>query len=477
MKVRVRLQRYARFRIPPPLLAPRVISRCAVSVYDIQRSRGRDQLLAKANCAMQRTTPPRRLPDVIGIGPPRTGSTWLYNALRDSVDMPEGVKDTHFLDYFTDKSVDWYADHFRHATGDEKNRRDLSRRVLPASMRASASSARFRIAESSRPCAIRSTELYSVYKLLRHYGWIRSGTFDEIINAWPNLGSGNRYAEYLEYWFESFGRENVLVTMYDELRAEPQTYVNRVCDFIGVERVVLTPRPDLGNDVNSFARAPKNRRLARRATSVINWLNSHQAYGTMSALERAGVWEFCQGRGEPYPRLTPEQDARLRERYLSRSRGARRTARDRSLRVEKAARRAPRTPHSTRGAGMSPAMPRRLPEIIGAGPGRTGTTWLHRVLEGHVDLPYGVKETQFFNTFYDKGIDWYARHFRYATGERKIAEICPYFFHPHAPARIKTHIPNCRVITTLRDPVDHAFSAYKLVRSFRVGARHASTRS
>ena len=41
-----------------------------------------------------------RLPDVIGIGPPRTGSTWLYNALRDSVDMPAGVKDTHFFEHF-----------------------------------------------------------------------------------------------------------------------------------------------------------------------------------------------------------------------------------------------------------------------------------------------------------------------------------------------------------------------------------------
>ena len=115
---------------------------------------------------------------------------------------------------------------------------------------------------------------------------------------------------------------------------------------------------------------------------------------------------------------------------------------------------------------MSATVNPRLPEIIGAGPGRTGTTWLHRVLEGRVDLPYGVKETQFFNTFYDKGIEWYARHFRYATGERKIAEICPYFFHPLAPARIKAHIPNCRIITTLRDPVDHSFSAYKLVLHF-----------
>ena len=28
------------------------------------------------------------------------------------------------------------------------------------------------------------------------------------------------------------------------------------------------------------------------------------------------MWEFCGGRGEPYPRLTIEQEERLRERYL-----------------------------------------------------------------------------------------------------------------------------------------------------------------
>ena len=73
---------------------------------------------------------------------------------------------------------------------------------------------------------------------------------------------------------------------------------------------------DLASDVNAFARAPKNRRLARRATAVINWLNGHQAYHVLNALERAGVWEFCQGRGEIYPRLTPDQEQRLRERFL-----------------------------------------------------------------------------------------------------------------------------------------------------------------
>jgi hypothetical protein len=256
-----------------------------------------------------------RLPDVIGIGPPRTGSTWLYNALRDSVDMPAGVKDTHFLDYFDQKSIEWYADHFRYATGKRNiveicpgaffkpRAREIIKTHIP----------RCKIVATMRDPVDRT---YSVYKLLRRYGWVRSGTFDEILNAWPNLGAGNRYASHLKTWFESFGRENVLVTIYDELRSDPQTYLNRVCDFISVDRIVLAPRSDLGDDVNSFARAPENRRFARRATAVINWLNGHKAYRALNALERAGVWEFCQGRGEIYPRLTPEQEERLRERFM-----------------------------------------------------------------------------------------------------------------------------------------------------------------
>jgi hypothetical protein len=256
-----------------------------------------------------------RLPDVIGVGPPRTGSTWLYNALRGVVDMPDGVKDTRFFDQFSDKGIEWYASHFRYAAGDRKvveicpgiffkpRARELIKTRIP-------------------DCKVFTTmrnpvdRTYSVYKLLRYYGWVRKGSFDEIVNAWPNLAGRNRYAAHLEGWFESFGRENVLVTMYDELRDEPQTYVNRVCDFIGVGRVVLAPRADLGADVNSFARAPKNYRLARRATTVNNWLKSHRAYGVQSVLERAGVWEFCRSRGEIYPRLTSEQEERLRERFL-----------------------------------------------------------------------------------------------------------------------------------------------------------------
>ena len=175
------------------------------------------------------------------IGPPRTGSTWLYNALRNAVDMPCGVKETQFFNTFYDKGIDWYARHFRYATGDRTIAEVCPYFFHPL--------ARERIKTHIPNCRIVATmrdpvdRIYSAYKLQRHYGWVRRGSFDEALKALPHLGGANQYAARLETWFESFGRENVLVTIYDELRADPQTYVNRVCDFMSVERLCSRRAP------------------------------------------------------------------------------------------------------------------------------------------------------------------------------------------------------------------------------------------
>jgi hypothetical protein len=100
------------------------------------------------------------------------------------------------------------------------------------------------------------------------------------------------------------------------LREQPQTYLDRVTDFIGIERIALSARPEIRDDVHSFDRAPKNRRLARSATRLMYWFKVRQAYGAINLLDRWGVWDFCHGRGEPFGRMTPEQEEHLRQRYL-----------------------------------------------------------------------------------------------------------------------------------------------------------------
>ncbi len=256
-----------------------------------------------------------RLPEFIVAGPGRTGTTWLHRVLEGHVDLPCGIKETRFFSTFYGKGIDWYAHHFRYATGERR----VAEICPPYFFEPEA---RERIKTHIPDCRIITTmrdpvdRLYSMYKLWRHIGAVRHGTLEENFNAFPSMARGNRYAFHLKGWFETFGRENVLVTMYDELRADPQKYLNRVTDFAGVERIALSERPQIGDDVHAFSRAPKNGRLARKASRLRFWLVGHQAFGVVNAMERAGVWEFCQGRGELFPPLTPELDARLRERYL-----------------------------------------------------------------------------------------------------------------------------------------------------------------
>jgi hypothetical protein len=255
----------------------------------------------------------RRLPEIIGAGPGRTGTTWLHRVLEGHVDLPYGVKETQFFNTYYDKGIDWYARHFRYATGERK-----IAEICPYFFHPDAPA---RIKTHIPNCRVITTlrdpvdHAFSAYKLVLHFAW-EHGTFDEVLKSRPNLGSGNRYASHLKTWFDLFGRENVLVTMYDELRAQPQSYLDRVTDFMGIERIAISARPDIGDDVHSFARAPKSLKLARQARHMMYWLQSHQAYGVSNTLERAGVWDYCYGRGEPFGRLSPDQERRLRERYL-----------------------------------------------------------------------------------------------------------------------------------------------------------------
>ncbi len=128
-------------------------------------------------------------------------------------------------------------------------------------------------------------------------------------------------------------------------------------------------------------------------------------------------------------------------------------------------------------SGRSGAL--RLPDFIAVGPPRTATTWLHEVLKGHVCLPADRKETDFFTRFYDRGIDWYADYFRQCERGMVVGELSPmYFASPPARARIAEHLPQCKIICSFRDPVERAYSNYRLLRrlaSTKVDFERAAT--
>lgn len=76
-------------------------------------------------------------------------------------------------------------------------------------------------------------------------------------------------------------------------------------------------------------------------------------------------------------------------------------------------------------------------------------------------MPEAVKETMFFDRWYDRGIKWYQGYFSDRTSEQVCGEVAPtYFDVSEVPERISKVAPDCTIIITLRHPAERAFSLY-----------------
>ena len=113
-----------------------------------------------------------------------------------------------------------------------------------------------------------------------------------------------------------------------------------------------------------------------------------------------------------------------------------------------------------------------VPTFLGIGPGKAGTTWLYRLLRAHPEVWMSpVKETLYFTREHGRGRDWYLGFFEGAGAYPASGEISnTYVFSAEAPARVRDYRSDMQLITTLRHPVDRAFSHYLwLVRNGELG--------
>ena len=103
-----------------------------------------------------------------------------------------------------------------------------------------------------------------------------------------------------------------------------------------------------------------------------------------------------------------------------------------------------------------------LPNFLIIGAEKAATTWLARCLSEHPSayLP-PEKEIFFFSSRFERGLDWYASHFRDWACQPAVGEATPvYLSHPEAAARIHATLGEIALVVSLRHPVDRAYSAY-----------------
>lgn len=105
-------------------------------------------------------------------------------------------------------------------------------------------------------------------------------------------------------------------------------------------------------------------------------------------------------------------------------------------------------------------------DFIGIGGMRCGSSWIFQCIKEHPEVCNSSrKELNFFDkdNNYKKGIEgYYKPKFEKCPPDKIKGEFSPTYLHnPRAPYRIQSHFPNTKLIVSLRDPIERAYSQYR----------------
>jgi hypothetical protein len=254
---------------------------------------------------------PLVLPSFLVIGPPRTATGWLHEVLKHHALLPCSLKETRFFDNYFHRGVNWYVGHYPRM----KDQRPIGE-VAPTYFASGA--ARERIAslipQAKVVCIFRDPveRMLSLYRLKRAYGMV-PWSFEQALTRDPELTESSRYASNLKAWQHALGAKQVLATLFEDLETAPQPYLDRVVDFIGVPRFVLTPSQVSRVFSSESMTLPRNHRRTRRATRMAEWFKAQRLGKVVMAVKKSPMIKLFLGGGPAFAEVSRDVCQRLYE--------------------------------------------------------------------------------------------------------------------------------------------------------------------
>jgi hypothetical protein len=256
----------------------------------------------------------RALPSFIVAGPPRTGTSWLHEVLRDHTNLPSPTKETRFFDLRFDRGLDWYLDHFPRL----RDGLPLGE-VAPTYFASSTAQEHLR---STLPHAklvfiFRHPvhRLISLYRLKRAYG-MHDWDLDTAMHRDPELIGSSRYATHLRKWQQNFPERQLFISLYEDLSSDPQSFVDRLVDFLEIPRFRLHGS-QLGQVYSSIDMTePRNYLATRTATAMANWCKARKLDHVVAGFRNSHLIRLVLGGGTPFPEVPIETRRKISEMFL-----------------------------------------------------------------------------------------------------------------------------------------------------------------
>ncbi|MFL1484444.1 sulfotransferase domain-containing protein [Marinobacter sp. LN3S78] len=180
--------------------------------------------------------------DVFHVGPQKTATTWAYHCLQEHPEIVVPSKDAiHYFDMNFPEGLAWFENKY------PKGRTGIHVETTPSYIRSNA--ALRRIKRYNKNAKIIICVRNPLERMVSHY-WHekKKGAINyEIEEVFENYDLFNSWIETSLYGdrvsdlFELFGKENVLVQVYDDLKVNSSEFLKEMYKFIGVDDFNFEP--------------------------------------------------------------------------------------------------------------------------------------------------------------------------------------------------------------------------------------------
>ena len=243
-----------------------------------------------------------RVPSFLVVGPPRTGTSWIHQTLQGHANLPSPTKETRFFDSHFHRGLKWYSSHFSTLYPD----RPVGE-IAPTYF--ASAPARERIAQTIPAAKLIFVfrhpvqRLISLYRVKRAYGLL-PWTFEDALERDPELLASGQYATCLQRWQEAFPPEQLLVTLYEDLRDSPQLYLDRLLAFLGIAGRMLTELELKHVHSSQEMTEPRYLLVTRTATTIANWCKARSLDNLVAAVRDSQLRKLFLDGGAPFPEIS-----------------------------------------------------------------------------------------------------------------------------------------------------------------------------
>jgi len=247
--------------------------------------------------------------DFLIIGATKSATTWLQKSLQTDPQVAMPDPELHYFSRYYDKGDDWYLAQFPEGAGGllagEKSNSYLE--SADAAARIAEKLPHVRLVAQLRNPVERA---YSDYCMMYRRGEIGRNVERYLDPDRPQntrLISAGLYHRQLRAFYDRFPPDQILITLFDEMRSRPEDHLTSVRSFLGLPSgPSATFVPTKVKDKTTPMVGPKLRRLLRPAKPFVSYVRDTPYFRRLHALI---------GRETSYAPLPKQVRSRLVEYY------------------------------------------------------------------------------------------------------------------------------------------------------------------